>query len=286
MSEDRVTPTAADRVAAAAGRLSAVVEAEGARIASLRWTDPRGGAERELLLRTPWAEEPDGPWSMPVSSHEWHRRYRGGWHVVLPRSGDPVTIDGVEQPFHGEAAWRVWRLTAAPGGCDATVLLRTVPLRLVRRLRLDGSTIRVTQDVINEGPEPVAFGWLEHPALDGALLDGATIRLGDADPVDVVEAPRTSFADVDGAQGVCALSVPALDATITMHWDGALFPRAHLWQERRGTTGFPWWGGVDAVGVEPSSDPFRPSTDRLGSLVVEPGETLTATVEISVAPTA
>ncbi|WP_157127065.1 hypothetical protein [Cnuibacter physcomitrellae] len=273
-----------ERVEVAAGRLSAVVEAEGARMASLRWTDPRGGGERELLLRTPWSDDPDGPWSMPVSSHEWHRRYRGGWHVLLPRAGDPVAIDGIEQPFHGEAAWRVWRLATVPGGCDATVLLRTVPLRLERRVRLEGSTVRVIQDVRNEGPEPVAFGWLEHPALDGPLLEGATVRLGDGEPVAVVDAPQTSFADLDGRQGVCRISAPVLGVTIEMRWDGALFPRTHLWQERRGTAGFPWWGGVDAVGVEPSSDRFRPSADQLGSLVVDPGATLSAAFEISVTP--
>ncbi|QJU55019.1 hypothetical protein SCB71_18335 [Herbiconiux sp. KACC 21604] len=278
------------RVEFSSHELTAVVEAEGARIASLRLraTDPAAsaapdpGAGRELLLVTPWSGTTDGAWAMPVSSHEWHRRYPGGWHVLLPRSGDPVTIDGVEQPFHGEAAWRHWRLEAVENGCDATVDLRTVPLRLTRRIRLDGDTLSVTQEVTSFGAAAVDFGWVEHPAFDGALFDGATLALGEEAPRAFVEPHATAFADLDAPVGACTVEAPAIARRLTLAWDAAVFPRLQLWQERRGSTGFPWWGSVDAIGIEPASQPFDFGGDRLGALTVAPGETLSSTLSLTV----
>lgn len=280
------TPEGAASVALAAGPWQLLVEQEGARIASLRWSDPRrgrAGAGVELLATTPWADDPDGAFRMRESAQEWHRRYRGGWHVLIPRSGDPVTVDGVEQPFHGEAAWRLWTLRRErSSACVASVSLRTVPVELERRIDLEDDRIAITQSLGNHSSRPVSIGWLEHPAFDGRLFDGSSVRVGEGLRVPILPEGRSGFDDVAADSGEWTVLSPLLGATLEMRWDVRLLPRVHVWQERRGTPGFPWWGSVDAVGVEPASDPHGASVDRLGSVVVPPGTSVSGRVELIV----
>ncbi len=263
------------RVVIASGILRAEIDPEGARIASLTHL-PTG---REVLATTPWADDPRDAFTLPDSSGEWHRRYPGGWHVLLPRAGDPPAGVEPRQPFHGEAAWRTWELSAEESSCRARVSLRTVPLDIERTATLVDDELRLDTVVRNASATLVRVGWAEHPAFAGDLFDGpSAVRSGERD-IAVPAAPSAGFDDISGAAGSLRISGKLrLDLT----WDPSLFPRLFVWRERRGSTGFPWWGAVDAVGLEPSSDPYAHPHDALGSIDVAPGETVRSRVVLRV----
>ncbi|NUT34412.1 MAG: hypothetical protein HOV79_15185 [Hamadaea sp.] len=261
-------------------RLDAEILADGGCVSSLR------ADGRELLLRTPWAGIDDGP-PMAGSAAEWHRRYRGGWHLLLPRPLGPATAGGIAQPFHGEAAWRRWQLEqTSPTACRARVLLRTVPLTVDRSLEVSGSTLRVTTTVRNVGPAAVRFGWAEHPSFDAGVFDGGHVEL-DGTHLAVVPLGRDAFTDRQIATGRARIA--GRDGFgVDLHWDAGLLGRAYVWQERRATPGFPWYAAADALAVEPASQPHDHPDDDLGVLTLAPGHARTGLVTLTVgdAPTA
>lgn len=253
--------------------LQVVVEPEGGAISSI---EAHGV---ELLARTPWADEPADGWSMSSSSAEWHRRYRGGWHLLTPAAGDPSPDALVEQPFHGEAAWRTWRVRAvgADGGDDgggvgirAEVLLRTAPLRLIRTVTIAPEQVVVQTRVVEVGGVDQRIVWVEHPAFRGELFDDAEVTLGE-ERLPIVSVPGSRFDDLDAGAGTVRVRSRSAGVDLRMSWDAALLPRLYLWQERRGSAEFPWWGAVDAVGVEPASDPYGAATLGSGSVLVPAG---------------
>ena len=260
-----------------------IVTAHGIRVAVTR----AGGAISsliahgvELLARTPWADEglggDDDAWRMPSSSAEWHRRYPGGWHLLTPAAGDPSPAAAVEQPFHGEAAWRSWRVSAVgEAAIVAEVLLRTTPIRVTRTVSLSEGHVTVDTVLRNESDGDQHVVWVEHPALAGRLFDDAEVTLGDHSEehgervtVGIVTAPGSRFDDLDAASGRVSIASRSAGIDLTMTWDAALLPRLYVWQERRGSEGFPWWGAVDAVGLEPASDPYGTATLGSGSVTV------------------
>ncbi|NUT18905.1 MAG: hypothetical protein HOV77_06945 [Hamadaea sp.] len=255
-------------------RLDAEILADGGCISSIR------ASGRELLLRTPWAGLDDGP-PMAGSAAEWHRRYRGGWHLLLPRPLGPATVGTIAQPFHGEAAWRRWRLEPVSAtGCRASVLLRTVPLSIDRAIEVRPGAVRVTTTVRNVGPAEVRFGWAEHPSFDAAIFDGGQVELDDT-KVAVVPLGTGAFEDrpvatgharILGSSGVC----------VELDWDVGLLGRAYVWQERRATTGFPWYAAADALAVEPASQRYDHPADELGTVTLAPAAVVTSTVTLTV----
>jgi len=264
-----------DRVVIASRVLRAEIDPEGARIASLTHL-PTG---REVLAPTPWADDPRDAFALPDSSGEWHRRYPGGWHVLLPRAGDPPAGVEPRQPFHGEAAWRTWELSSEESSCRARVALRTVPLDIERTATLVDDELRLDTVVRNTSAALVRVGWAEHPAFAGDLFDApSAVRTGERD-IAVPAAPSAGFDDISGAAGSLRISGRL---RVDLTWDPRLFPRLFVWRERRGSTGFPWWGAVDAVGLEPSSDPYAHPHDALGSIDVVPGETVRSRVVLRV----
>ncbi|MHA7984411.1 hypothetical protein ACX9R5_01280 [Rathayibacter sp. CAU 1779] len=265
--------------------LAVRVDPLGARIGSI--VDRR--TSTEFLLVTPWADEVWDP--VPLSqgsSVEWHRRYPGGWHTLVPHSGDERTVGGMEHPFHGEASWRTWRLVDAdPSSCTHEVVLRTVPLRVRRSVRIDGGTVRVTQTVTNLSPEAVSFTWTEHPALGPAVV-GPRSRVTVCGEDVGVQFPR----DEGGVGGFRSIHVAgAGDAEVTdpdtgafarLTWDVALLPHLHVWQEHHATDGFPWWRTVNTIALEPASRPYWPEDDRLGPVVVDGGGRVTGEFALEV----
>lgn len=256
------------------GILRAEIDPEGARIASLTHLP----TATEILAVTPWADEPRDAFALPDSSGEWHRRYPGGWHVLLPRAGDPPNGVDPRQPFHGEAAWRIWSLAGRGTSCRAGVTLRTVPLEIERTVDLVDDELRLDTAVRNSSGDAVRIGWAEHPAFAGALFDGASVRTGERD-IAVGAAPSAGFDDIAGTAG--SLHVGGR-LRLDLSWDPQLFPRLFAWRERRGSTGFPWWAAVDAVGLEPSSDRYAHPSDTLGSVEVAAGRTVRSRVVLRV----
>lgn len=259
-------------VSVAAHGLRATVSADGGAIASI---EAHGV---ELLARTPWADGfVDDAWSMSSSSAEWHRRYRGGWHLLTPAAGDPSPEAAVEQPFHGEAAWRRWDVRQDGGdSIRSEVLLRTAPLRVTRTITLAPGRVIVDTTLGNVGGVDQRIVWVEHPALSGALFDDAEVELAGtgsaaASRIGIVGAPGTRFDDLDAGAGSVLVRSRSAGLDLRMTWDAELLPRLYVWQERRGSAGFPWWGAVDAVGLEPASDPYGTATLGSGSVTVPAG---------------
>lgn len=272
-------------VASADGNLVVQLDLQGGRIASLRHEPTRS----ELLLVTPWANEDwSGSSISDDSAEEWHRRYPGGWHTLLPSAGDARAVAGVHHPFHGEAAWRAWRvLRVDQRFCELEVELRTVPFLVRRTVDLRNGNVQVTQSVRNLSTSAQSFTWTEHPAFGPDLLSpSTTVEVdGRVVPVEIPSDGGThgAFNTVTGfTTGRCRITNPERDVAVVMEWDAVVFPYLFLWQEHRATPGFPWFGRVSTMGVEPASRPYYTGSSELGPLVVAPGAVLTSTLRVSV----
>lgn len=274
----------AARVHLVAPRARVDVRPEGAAIAAITLRP----ADRpvEVLARTPWADAPPGRWRMTNTADEWHRTYPGGWHVLLPRALGPAVVDGLEQPFHGEAAWRSWELDRlSEGACLATVELRSLPLRLERELSLaetaDGVRLVVAQRIVNLSDRDLRIGWVEHPAFDGRLLADADVTLNGAS-APIAPLGASSFADDESVDGLLRIDHRPSATRIDLEWDPAVFPRTYLWQERCASAGFPWHRRVDAIGVEPATQRHDLPEGVLGDLPVAAGATVASRLALSV----
>lgn len=266
------------------GTTHAVVDATGAAISSIQV----GGTE--VLWRSPWADEDwDDNFASPDSNAEWHARYPGGWHTLIPNAGDAVTVDGVAHPFHGEAAWRRWRLVSQDAAsCTHRIVLRTSPLIVHRRVEAHADGVSVTQEVTSYGVDTVSFTWVEHPAFGPSLAaPGATVTVADQ-PVDVV----VPAADTAGSghtvtpAGTARLTNPAEGITAELSFDADVFPVLQIWQEHRAERRYPWWGVADALAMEPSAASYasRGEGDPLGPLSLAPGQKLSARLHLRVRP--
>lgn len=267
------------------GTFIAVVDETGARIASLVHTE----SGTELLFRVDGRDtEPPIVPEASDSNREWHERYAGGWHTLVPNAGDDRTIDGVDHPFHGEAAWRQWTTAVVdPGSVTLSLALRTVPLVIHRTTTVTDQGLQIRQRVVNTAARSVAFTWTEHPAFSEAVVDPATrILLGDEQLTVVFPEPghrHGAFRSlpVDG-RGSAVIDAP--EWTVALRWDPVLFPHLHVWQEHRQTQTFPWWGRADTVALEPASRPYTETDDALGPIVLAAGEEIETLFVLEVAP--
>lgn len=262
----------------------ATIGTAGAAVLSL--TDRETGVD--FLLRTPWADEDwtdDHP--SPSTSETWHRRYPGGWHTLIPHAGEDRVAGGVSHPFHGEAAWRRWRVEAVDeDSCELSVLLRTVPLAVSRRFELVDGVLTVTQTVTNVSRAPVSITWTEHPALGDVFVSPATTVDIDGRRIDL-EFPAEGDSwggfrtERVAASGSAEVRNPETGAHARLDWDRRLFPFAHVWQEHR-TASFPWWGAVSGFAIEPACREYWPDGDALGPLIVEGGAALSTGFTLAV----
>ncbi|WP_460631033.1 hypothetical protein [Leifsonia lichenia] len=267
----RSRAVARDRLTLRSSSTRAEVGVAGAAVLSL--TDV--ATETEYLLRTPWADE---DWSddhpSPSTSETWHRRYPGGWHTLLPHAGEDRELGGVTHPFHGEAAWRRWRVESADeSSCTLGVLLRTVPLAVTRTVELVDGTLTVRQTVTNVSRGPVGITWTEHPVLGEVFVSPSTTVDLDGRRLDLVfpEGGSTGGGfrtEPSGSRGSAVVRNPATGAFALLDWDQDLFPFAHVWQEH-GTEDYPWWGAVSGFAIEPATREYWPDGDALGPLIVE-----------------
>lgn len=271
------SPTEPASVTIRAHGLRVRVVALGARIDSILLEEPG----LELLYRTPWADAGGSEWGMSSSSALWHRDYAGGWHVLLPSAGDPDPRAPVEQPFHGEAAWRTWSLRQDGDTVVAEVLLRTVPVRVVRTVSVTEGRVTVDTVLRNVGTAATRLMWVEHPAFAGELFDDAEL-LVDGGAVGLASAPGSAFADLPVTTGTVELRSRSSGVGLRLGFDVTVHPRVFVWQERRGERGFPWWGAGDAVGLEPASDPYGDPADGFGSVRLAVGEERSTRFELDV----
>jgi hypothetical protein len=266
------------------GQLTADVDPRGARLASLvhRYSG------HDALLHTDWENEDwSGAFASANSSAEWHRRYPGGWHVLAPHVGESRALGGVEHPFHGEAAWRPWRVTnVTESSCTFEVVLRTVPLLLRREFILTDDAVLVTQHFVNLSMLAVSFSWTEHPAFGDALIDEKSEVTVGGKRVDI-RFPRrgdahSGFATFEAAGvGGFAIRNPRTRLEAVLEWDTEVLPYASAWQEHNRSQGFPWWGTTNTIALEPASRQYEAVPVGLGPLTVEPRSTLSSSLKLS-----
>ncbi|TAP45827.1 hypothetical protein [Arthrobacter sp. S39] len=254
------------------------VEDVGARISSIFHRQ----SGLELLALADWTGAPEADTDEDRKEEQWLRRFASGWHVLIPHAGEPLVVDGVAHPFHGEAPRRHWSIKSDGTDIQATVDLESVPLRLIRTTRIDASTVSVRQEVKNLVDAPVRFGWVEHPVLNGEFLSGQELRFGAASNHrrPVMPSQASGFSDIDGSDGRCVVALPLLRQTLELSWDASVLPHAYVWQERQHMAGSPWYGRVDGVGIEPASHPSGHPPVGLGPHILAPGRSLISIIRL------
>jgi hypothetical protein len=241
------------------------------------------------LFQAPWGLQPPG--SAPREGSEGHaflENYAGGWQELFPNAGDPCTYAGKAIPFHGEVATLGWDCEHREHELRCTVLCRSLPLRLTRVMRLEGTTLVLEETVENEGTRPAHFVWGHHcvvgpPFLepgcklrvaarrietipemweDTARLEPAQrsswprARLRDGGEADLSEVPgpeAESHDDVylsDLAGGWASVENPRLGLGFGLTWDPDVFRWVISWQPYGGARAMPL-AGAYALGVEP-----------------------------------
>jgi hypothetical protein len=181
--------------------------------------------------------------------------YPGGWQEVLPNGGAPGAHASARYGQHGEVALVPWDHAIERDDEDGVtvafeVALRTVPLRLVKRLSLDRATpeLRIEETLRNESDVEVAVMWGHHIAFGPPFLSDET-RLEAP-----VEAPALGAASsIDYLGGLDTYTIRDDRAGLRVSWDARTMPYLWLWQEHGGTREYPWWGRLRTVGLEPFS---------------------------------
>lgn len=149
-----------------------IVPGLGGTIISVR----RRADNAEILWQTPWGLRQKGSAVLPGNAEAVMLDYfPGGWQTLFPNAGETSVVHGVEWGFDGEA-----RLT--PFDCDIIDSVVTLTARLVRspcevtkRVRLDDSTVSVTETVGNAGGQPIETMWGQQVILGSPLLSERTV---------------------------------------------------------------------------------------------------------------
>ena len=172
---------------------------------------------------------------------------------------------------------------------ELSVRLQRAPVRLNRRLSLSGSVLTLTESVTNTSPDPLEIMWSHHPAFGAPLVEpGARITSGarrvvaddgapgtdlaagsehpwpaataaDGTPIDLSvipsdAMPRATFAYLtDMDDGWFAITNPVRRLGVGLRWDAEVFEHAWFWQEMHASPGFPWYGEVYVMAIEPFS---------------------------------
>lgn len=274
----------------------------------------------DVLFRTPWREHADAvcagrtPSSLDPDA-VWLEHYRGGWQTLFPNAGPARPVCGAPVPFHGEASAVPWEVDAVcPESASLHVDLFSVPVRIVRVLRVAGSTATVEDRLLNRSEAGLDVDYVQHPAFGGEFLAGdVRIETGarrfTSDPESTTDVaagsehawpwatgrardillrrlPRQGseqsvFGWLDGfAEHRASIVNRDLGLAAHLAWDGTHLPYAWFWQELNATAAFPWYKRARVVAIEPASTttsgPARRSVLRLA-----PHAEVTLTMSIS-----
>ena len=224
------------------------------------------------------------------STEAWLSQYLGGWQLILPNGGNAAEVDGVEWGFHGEAStlrWTVERLSSAT--LRATVRLTCAPIRVIREFELDGPTLRLREQLVNESASSQSVMWAQHPAFGAPFLDESCVVSLNAEivtsddvspgtamaPASVHDWPNVisangetvdlSIVPKQGSGVAClaylskfksgffAITNPSLELGVAFSWPLETFPVAWFWIEAGAAKGFPWFGSHYTLAVEPAT---------------------------------
>jgi hypothetical protein len=214
--------------------------------------------------------------------------YAGGWQELLPNGDLLCCYQGIEHEHAGETWRRAWEFQHGTRWVELEVVLRTLPLRLSKRIDLDAHRplLRFSETLENLSDAPVELVWGHHPAFGPPFL-GPDCYL-DVPPcrVEVVDLDSTSrlqpgpsyswprlptreggWLDVsrigrpeDRTHELCllhqlsagwlALRNTSLELGFALRFDRHLFRWLWFWMDYGGGDEDPW-RGLYAIAVEP-----------------------------------
>lgn len=241
---------------------------------------------RQLL----WAKSPavrERLWDVPGADHgehavdpvllsqrDWSLGSGSGWEVMAPNAGEPGRIGPLDYPFHGSAGRGEWEVSETRA--SYAVLQREDPMlgfRFDRRLELGPTHCLVDESLTNVSAEARAAAWGSHLAFGQDMLDGGCelelpgeVLAGTLDgrtrtPVELAAwlarptegSAALVFLGCEPGTQVASVRNQSQGVVARVSWDAAVFPYLWVWVELGGTQGWPWFGAVRALGVEPLS---------------------------------
>lgn len=271
---------------------------------------------RSVLARTPWTDEVVRAAEPAMSEADWVARWRGGWQLCFPSTGEADEGASTPQGFHGVASQAPWTPVEV---ADDHLTLRwqdVASLRAERTLRLTDDGIEASTSAVNGGADARRIAVAEHCILGGEVLTplsaGATLALevptgSVLAPLDLAGCPagpptrwpgdpaahwetveRTTPArlaalvgrdeDAVGPRRV-AVHGPHVRAVVT--WSG--LPHLLVWEELAASPEPPWGGAIMALGIEPTSTPHGIGTaSREGIVTLRPGGRMDWRTELAI----
>jgi hypothetical protein len=200
--------------------------------------------------------------------------------------------------------------------------LRT-PFRLIRRMALESGApvLRLRESLTNHGEEAMHYAWGHHPAIGAPFLEpGCTIRLPDCDVtqpvyaetlkrrfaverpgrfpflarsgggearVDQVQGKESRTEDVllfsGFTEGRCSVRNPRIGLDFVLSWDRRVFPYFWCWQVYGGSWGYPYYGRIYTVALEPFNCPIVTLADAVKNNIaatIEAGATVDTELQV------
>jgi hypothetical protein len=291
----------------------------GAEIASLVHTP----TDTEMLYQSAWGRP--GPADPPLEgagTAEFLQRYAGGWQELFPNAGDPTSVDGIDFPFHGEAATASWIVDEHEGGIRARFTSSTTGLELTRVMRFADTpaTLILNETVANSASNDRHFTWGHHLVLGAPFLDaGCRLDLpvtwgwipslpGDAHrlepterftwpnaigrdglPIDLRDVPGPEVDSHDGLymtgleSGYLAAENPQLGMRFEISFDPHVFPWVTLWMPYGGLHEPPL-KNMYGVGIEPwrTPLPLAEAIEAGEALLLAPGKDIQTELRVQV----
>lgn len=237
-----------------------------------------------IVAKTPWADEVTASAHPAKDEPTWVSRWRGGWQLCAPITGQPVASDA-QPAFHGAASqanWTVSEVSSSEATLEWTDDLLGLAIRRTWSL-LSAGRVKVSTKLKNLSPESRLFGIAEHLILGGDLLQplieqGARAKLDYSSgatlhELDYAGAPTgrvlqgteigPQFKVLDRLQQARVFALAGLQPQrislavgpwqLHIDWEG--LPHALIWQEFATSLDHPWNGEVLALGIEPTTTP-------------------------------
>jgi hypothetical protein len=244
---------------------------------------PPGGVHSAADSATAWLEAYEGGWQEIFPNGGTANLYRG---VELNFHGEAslASWDYEITVAHGDVAEvrLSTRLRRSPFLIERTM-----------RVEAGRPVLRFRERITNQGREPLDAMWGHHPAYGAPFLSGAcridtnarTVHADDeiggalnpltkggtfswphgerdgiatdlslvAGPDDPPHETMAYLADFAGEHGWYGITNTELALGVGLVWPTAIFPYAWLWQEMHASLGFPWYGEVYVMAIEPFS---------------------------------
>jgi hypothetical protein len=124
------------------------------------------------------------------------------------------------------------------------------------------------------------FDWPMAPASDGSTLDLSVV------PPRNTPSELVYLTDFPDPRAWYELTNPDQPFGVRVEWDRETLPYLWYWQEFGGTTGYPWYGEVYTIGLEPNSSyPTNGLPDAVANgsaMTIEPHATTSFSMRVSI----